>query len=265
MTLDLMRYESRNRLRGTFVLAVLLGLFALLMIALFPSVAESGADFEAYIESLPPSVREGFGVSGADITTMEGFLSTEFYQFVWLLLLGLYVTYTAGGIVASDIENGRMDLLLAAPISRAQVLLEKFLSLLTTVVVLNLLMPLFVYGGAILIEESIDATGLVAVHLLSIPYLLVCGAFGTLLSVTIHRADVARRGGIGALFVLFVLEAVTTGTDFEWLGLLSPTHYYDPTEILVEESYDLVGAAILIVATVVLLAASRVIFERVDV
>ncbi len=265
MTLDLMRYESRNRLRGTFVLSVLLGLFALLMIGLFPSVAESGADFEAYIESLPPSVREGFGVSGADITTMEGFLSTEFYGFVWLLLLGLYVTYAAGGLVAGDIESGQMDMLLAAPVSRAQVLIEKFLSLLTTVVTLNLLLPLFVYAGAILVDESIDAFDLVVVHALSIPYLLACGAFGTLLSVSVHRADVARRGGIGAVFVLFVLEAVTTDTDFEWLGLLSPTRYYDPTEILVEGSYDLVGAAVLVVATVALLVASRVIFERVDV
>lgn len=265
MTLELMRYESRNRLRGAFVLAVLLGLFALLLIALFPTIAESGADFQAYIESLPPSVQEGFGVSGVDYTTMEGFLSTEFYGFVWVLLLGLYVTYAAGGTVAGDIESGRMDMLLATPISRADVLLEKFLSLLTIVVVLNLLMPLFVYAGAILIDESIDTFGLVVVHLLSVPYLLVCGALGTLLSVTIHRADIARRAGIGVVFVLFVLEAVTTDTDFEWLGLLSPTHYYDPTKILVEESYDLVGVAILVVATVVLLAVSRIIFERVDV
>ena len=263
--LDLMRYESRRRIRGTFVLAVLLGLFALLMIGLFPSISESGADFEAYIESLPPAVREGFGVSGAAITTVEGFMSTEFYGFVWLLLLGLYVTYTAGGSVAGDIENGQLDMLLAAPVSRAQVLLEKFLSLLTIVVVLNLLMPLFVYGGTMLVGESIDAFALVAVHVLSVPYLLACGAFGTLLSVTIHRADVARRGGIGALFVLFVLEAVATDTDYEWLGALSPTRYYDPAEILVEESYDLAGAAILLTATVLLLVASRVVFERVDV
>ncbi|MFC6942895.1 ABC transporter permease [Salinirubellus sp. GCM10025818] len=263
--LDLARYEARRRLRGTLTLTVLLGLFALLMIALFPSVSESGADFEAYVESLPPAVREGFGVSGAAFTTVEGFLSTEFYTFVWLLLLGLYLAYAAGGTVAGDIEDGRMDMLLATPITRAQVLLEKFLSLLAPVLVLNLVTPLFVYGGVVLVGESIEAAALVAVHLLSVPYLLACGALGTLLSVTIHRADVARRGGIGAVFVLFVLESVTVDTDYEWLGLLSPTRYYDPAEILIEESYDPVGAAVLVVATVALLSASRVIFERVDV
>ena len=263
--LDLTRYEARRRLRGTVTLTVLLGLFALLMIALFPSISESGADFEAYIESLPPAIREGFGVSGAAITTVEGFLSTEFYVFVWLLMLGLYVAYVAGDTGAGDIEDGQMDMLLATPVSRAQVLGEKFLSLLTPVIVLTLVMPLFVYAGLLLVGESIDAVDLVAVHLLSIPYLLACGALGTLLSVTVHRADVAQRGSIGAVFVLFLLETVTVDTDYEWLGLLSPTRYYDPAEILVEGTYDLVGAAVLVVATVALLSLSRVIFERVDV
>ena len=263
--LDITRYESRRRLRGTLALTAVLGLFALLMIGLFPSVSESGADFEAYVESLPPAIREGFGVSGAAITTVEGFLSTELYQFVWLLMLGLYVAYAAGGTVAGDIEDGRMEMLLATPVTRARVLGEKFLSLLTPIVVLNLVLPLFVYGGVILIGESVDAVDLVAVHLLSIPYLLACGGLGTLLSVTVHRADIAQRGGIGAVFGLFILESVTVNTDYEWLGLLSPTRYYDPTEILVEGTYDLAGGAVLLAAAVLLLSASRVIFERVDV
>jgi len=263
--LELARYEARRRLRGTVALTVLLGLFALLMIGLFPSVSESGADFEAYVESLPPAVREGFGVSGAAITTVEGFLSTEFYTFVWLLMLGLYVAYAAGGTVAGDIEDGRMDMLLATPVTRARVLGEKFLSLLTPVLVLNLVMPLFVYGGLMLVGESIDAVDLAAVHLLSVPYLLACGSLGTLLSVTVHRADAAQRGGIAAVFVLFILESVTVDTDYEWLGLLSPTRYYDPAEILIEGTYDLVGAAVLLIATVLLLSASRAVFERVDV
>ena len=263
--LDITRYESRRRLRGTLSLTAVLGLFALLMIGLFPSVSESGADFEAYVESLPPAIREGFGVSGAAITTVEGFLSTELYQFVWLLMLGLYVAYAAGGTVAGDIEDGRMEMLLATPVTRARVLGEKYLSLLTPIVVLNLVLPLFVYGGVILIGESVDAVDLAAVHLLSIPYLLACGGLGTLLSVTVHRADIAQRGGIGAVFGLFILESVTVNTDYEWLGLLSPTRYYDPTEILVEGTYDLAGGAVLLAAAVLLLSASRVIFERVDV
>ncbi|MFC7045854.1 ABC transporter permease [Halobacteriaceae archaeon GCM10025711] len=261
---EVTRYEARRRLRGSFVMAVAIGLFALLIVGVFPSMQASGADFEAYIENLPPAVREGFGVSSSAITTVEGFLATEIYQFIWVLLLGLYMAYVAGGTIAGDVESGRMDLILATPVSRSKVLVEKYLSLLSPILLLNLLVPLFVYGGVIAIDETIDFVSLVAVHLLSIPYLLLCAAIGLLLSVLVSREDLAQRGGIAAVFFLFVTETVTVDTDFEWLGAISPTRYYDTAQILVEETYDLGGAAILLAAAFVLLAISQFVFTESD-
>ncbi|MFB6131394.1 MAG: ABC transporter permease [Salinigranum sp.] len=259
---DITRYESRRRVRGTLALAALIGLFTLLIVGIYPSIAASGTDFQAYIESLPPALRESFGVSA--ITTVEGFLSTELYQFIWLLLFGLYMAYLGGGAVAGDVESGRIELVLATPVSRSRLLAETYLSLLVPVVALNLLVPLFVYGGLILIDESVDLTNLIAVHVLSVPYLLVCASVGVLLSVLVSREDAARRGGIAAIFMLFVIDAVSAGTDYDWLGALSPTRYYDPTDILVHGTYDVGGALVLLAAALALLAASQAIFRRAD-
>jgi ABC-2 type transport system permease protein len=260
--LEITRYESRRRARGALSLAVLLGLFALLIVGIFPSIEQAGTDFEAYVQSLPPALRESFGVSA--ISTVEGFLATELYQFIWLLLFGLYMTYAAGGAIAGDVETGRVELVLAGPVTRSRLLFEKSLSLLVPIVVLNLVVPLFVYGGLIAIDESIETADLLAVHALSVPYLLVCGGIGLFLSVLINRADFAQRGGLAAVFMLFVVDAVTVDTDYEWLGDLSPTRYYDPTEILVEETYDVEGAVVLFAAAFVLLVASQVAFRRSD-
>ncbi|MFB6106714.1 MAG: ABC transporter permease [Halobacteriaceae archaeon] len=260
---EVLKYESRRRLRGTMALAVLLGLFALLIVGIYPSIQAAAADFEAAIQNLPPAIREGF--VGGSYTTVEGFLSTELYQFLWLLLMGLYAAYLAGGTIAGDAESGRLDMVLATPVSRSRVLVEKYLSLLTPIVVLNLTMPLFVYGGLLAVGESIDLFDLVAVHALSVPYLLVCGSVGLFLSVLVRRGDLAQRGGIAAVFVLFVLEAVTADTDYEWLGALSPTRYYDPVSILVDEQYDLAGAAILLAAAFAVVTVSQTIFENSDI
>ena len=48
------------------------------------------------------------------------------YQFLWLLLLGLYVAYSGGALVAADVETGQLDMLLATPISRSRVAVEKY-------------------------------------------------------------------------------------------------------------------------------------------
>jgi ABC-2 type transport system permease protein len=261
--LEITRYETRRRAGGTLALAVLLGTFALIVVSIYPGIAESSAEIDALIRSLPESFREGFGAES--YTSIEGFVSAEFYQFVLVLLLGLYVTYSGAGSLAGDIDSGRIHLVLATPVPRTQVVVEKLLALLAQIAALNLVLPLFVFGATVAIDYPLDPLYVVAVHALSVPYLLVCAGIGLLLSVVVSRGDIAQRGGIAVVFLLFVLDAVTVGTDVEWLGALSPTRYYDPTEILLDERLDLAGALGLFAAGAALVLATLGLFQRRDV
>ncbi|WP_435179997.1 ABC transporter permease [Halorussus sp. AFM4] len=264
--LEIAGYEAERRIRGTLVLAVLLALLSLLFVGLFPSIASSGVDFEAYMESLPPALRAAFGATGAvAFTTIEGFLAVELYQFFWLLMLGIYAAYVAGGLIAGDVERDRMDVLLAAPVSRRRVVVEKFLSLVPVVVALNVVVGVAVYATVLAIGESISVADLAMVHLLSIPYLLACGAIGLVLSVVFDSADVAKRGGLGAIFGLFLVETVSQSADLGWLGAVSPTRYYDPTAVLVRGEYDWAGAVVLLAGAAALVAAAAWWFRRRDI
>jgi ABC-2 type transport system permease protein len=260
--LETTRYEARRRVRGTLALAVLLGAFALLVITIYPTIAESSADIDALIESLPESFREGFGAE--TYTTVEGFVAAELYNSVWVLLLGLYMAYAAAGTLADDIDTGRLYLVLSAPVARKRIALEKFLSLGLPIGVLNLTMPLVVFGGTIAIGYPLDPYYLLVVHVLSIPYFLVCSGIGMVLSVALSRGDTAQRSAIAIVFLLFLLDSVTLGTDYEWLGVVSPTRYVDPTEVLLHETVDLVDPLLLLLVAFGLVFCSLVWFERRD-
>lgn len=261
---EIARYEVGKRSKGTGALTAGIALLSLLFVAFFPSIESADVDFDAVLDAYPPAVREAFGI--ATLSTIEGFLAVEIYQFVWLLLLGLYFAYSAGGLIAGDVERDRMDLVLSLPVSRSRVLVEKFASILVPILALNVVVPMAVYVGVLAIGQSIDPVDLVMVHLLSIPYLLACASIGLVLSVLVDRADVAKRIAIALVFVLFLLESITASTEgLEWIGYVSPTHYYDPTAILVEGSHDLAGAAVLFVATALLVIAARFRFSRADI
>ncbi|MFC5970952.1 ABC transporter permease subunit [Halomarina salina] len=260
--LETARYDAERRLSGSVVLALGLSAYAALMILMAPSLL-GDIDLAALVEQYPPQLVEAFNLEL--IGTIEGYLALELYQFAWVLGLGAYLAYSAAGSVAGDVDDGRMDTILAAPVSRGQVVVEKFLSLLVPVVVVNVVVLAVVALGTSLVDYPVPAADLVAVHALSIPYLLFCGGLGMLASVVAPRRFVAEGVAVGLLVGTFLLDSVTAGTDLDWLSAVAPMRYYDPVAILTASEYDLVGAVVLLGVAVALLAASGVWFRRVDV
>jgi ABC-2 type transport system permease protein len=259
---EITRYESEQRLRGTTVLVVLLVLYVAMILAIAPDLIGQYAEIS---QSLPEFSQKMFGMKG--MGTIAGFLAVEFYQFGWLVVLGLYFAYSAGSLVANDVETDHMDTLLSAPISRSKVVIEKFLSLLMPILALNIVVGLVVYAGTLVlsVDESLTLSDIVAVHALSIPYLLCCAGIGIGLSVLVSRESTAQRAALGVIFGLYMLESLVIDTDYEWIGAISPTRYYEPTTILVENTYDFASAAILLGAAIVLVVASQLWFRRKDI
>jgi ABC-2 type transport system permease protein len=260
--LEFARYDGRKRVRGSLAMAVGLALFAAMIVWLYPSFT-AAMDLDTIIDAYPPQVQQAFGVRS--LSTLGGFLAVEIYSFAWVILLGMYFAYAAASIVAGDVEDERMDMLLSLPVSRARLLAERFAALAVPLVVVNAVPPVAIYASSFFVDASVDATNLVAVHALSIPYLLVCAAIGLVFSVALDRESIAQRAALGTVFGLFLLESALADTDLEWLGALAPMRYYDPSGVMVGGEYDLAAAAILLGATAVLLAVALVWFRRKDV
>ncbi|MFB6072100.1 MAG: ABC transporter permease subunit [Halobacterium sp.] len=260
--LEIARYRARKRVRGALALAVGLSAFSALYAAFFPSMTEN-VDLEEYVEALPKPFVEAFGLRA--LGTIEGFLATELYQFAWVILLGLYLAYSAAGLVASDVETGRMDVLLSLPVRRSRLVGEAYLALLPGLVVINAVVAAVTWTATRAIGYPIDTVNLVVVHALSLPYLLVCAGVGLAFSVVADRASVAQRAAMATVFGLFLLESVVAGSAYAWAGAVAPMRYYDPTAILVNGQYDLAGAAVLTGAALALVVASQWYFARRDV
>jgi len=260
--LELARYEARRRLKGALYLTVGLTLLAGMYIATFPSMAED-MNLDQFLEQMPEVFLELFNI--ATMNTIEGFLAAELYSIGWVLLLGLYMAYSAATIIAGDIDRERMDILLSLPVSRARVLGEKFLALLVPIVVVNAVLPVVIYAGTVAIGYPIDSVDLAVVHLLAIPYLLACGGIGLVLSVLTSRSTIAQRGALVAIFGLFLFESLTIIADYEQLGAIAPMRYFDATAVLVDGSYDWAGGAVLLGGTALLVGASMLYFRYRDI
>lgn len=255
---EITRHETKRQVVETSAVTVGLTGLTLLTIAIAPEII-SGIDPAIVAQEYPQSVRNAFGIES--IGTLPGFVATELYHLGWVLLLGLYVAYNAGSII----EHDRIDVLLSAPISRSAIVREKFCSLFVVILLINVIVGIVVFVGTRLIGKPLSPIEIIAVHALSIPYLLVCAAIGLLLSVSLGTSSTAQRASLAIVLGLFLIEPLVGNTYYGWLAMLSPTHYYNPTDILVYNTYDLTGAGILLATTAVLFATSLLWFHQMDI
>lgn len=257
----ILRNESRRLLRGSLVIG---GAYALLMVfilSVFPSMAEEAELIE---EAFPEAMLGLFGFE--EMHTLEGFIGSYVFSMMWVVFIGLYIAYLGGGMVVGEIRDRRMDLILSNPVSRESVILQKFASLWVPISVLIVLQVVLLYGGSILLDETLDPIALILLHLLSIPYLLVCGAIGIILSVVLSREDTAQAAALGIVFLLWLLEGLSEyDPDYEWIGEIAPSRHFDPGAILIHEEYAWLDAGLLLVVTTVLIGIALVLFVRRDI
>ncbi|TMT86544.1 ABC transporter permease [Haloterrigena sp. H1] len=262
--LEMTSFEAGRRLRGSLLLAGALIALIVLTVALFPSIEETGVDFDAYLESLPPEATRAFVGSVTTLTTIEGYLVSQLYQFGWVLLLAIYYAYAAASTVAGEIERGTVEVMLSLPISRTRFVVAKFLSLVPGLVLVNAITFLAIYLGVELVGESVSVSRLFAVHAYSIAYLLACAGVGLVASVAFDSVRRAQTVGAGAVFGLFLLDTFTFDTEYEWLGDLAFSRYFDPGAILVDGEIVWPDLSLLAIAIVVLVVVSSEFFERRD-
>lgn len=259
--LTVARFEGERRLRITTVIAALFSVFGAFYIWVGPQVV-AGDVVQEMLDALPAVLNELFGFESLE--SLEGLLASEYYTLGWIVGLGGYLAYTAAGRVAGDFRGGRMDTLLAAPVARRSVLLGTYLSLLVPIAVLNVVVPLALFGGSVLVGDPLPLVDLVIVHVFSVPYLLCWGSVGILVGVVVRRGRMAGRVALGLVFLAWLFESVITTTDYAWVGAISPTRYFDPPAVLVRGSYDVLGAGMLVLATVTILGFAVRWFSRHD-
>ena len=134
--------EIRRSLLGW--LAGILG-FCLVMLLMYPTV-RSNAGFTKLLDAYPAALRKLFDIS--NYTSGAGYLRTEVFSFIAPLLLTIFAILWGSDLTAGEEERRTIDALLAAPVSRRRVVLEKWLALVVATLLISVvLLTLLGVGG----------------------------------------------------------------------------------------------------------------------
>ena len=115
------------RWRGQIIgWGVALAALALLVASLYDAALQMRAQLEQLLDTLPSELM--LFVGGVDrVFSPAGFLDTRFFSMM-PLLLGVFAVIIGSGLIAGDEENGTLDLILAHPVRRLDLIVGRWLA-----------------------------------------------------------------------------------------------------------------------------------------
>src|SRR5581483_712498 len=250
----------RDQRRALLWWALGLAGVALMYAAVYPSVRDNAATLNKYLESFPEAFRRAFVGESGDFTSPGGYLNTELFGFFAPLLLLLYTIGAGARAIAGEEERQTLDILLATPVSRRRVAVDKFVAMLIGAFALAAVL----WTSAAVLGPPFELTpGLLKLAAAVTSCYLLSVAFGAIAFATGRRGLAAGvSAGAGAAAYLFNALA-PSWPAIEWLKYLSPFYYYRAGEPLLH-GLDPVHALVLLGVTVVAFAAAVWSFERRD-
>ena len=262
--LALILHTLRLQLRSVVIWGVALGLLSLITVAFFPSLEDQGQQLNELMKSYPPEMRELFGMGeGTDLATIEGFLASQVFSFMAPLALAFFPILASARAIAGAEERSTIDVLLANPIPRWQLVAGNFVATAISTLGIVAILGLFTWVPAVLldIDLALETTAEATLNLW--PLCVFFGGLALLCSALFHRRVLAIAiPGFVLVATYFVNALGDAIEDLEDAQPFTVFHYYGSA---IENGIDWsnFGGVTLAAFVIVLLAA--IAFSRRDI
>jgi ABC-2 type transport system permease protein len=243
-----------------------LGLIAMtaLMIAVYPTVRDN-PDLNKMVKNYPEALKAFIAFGGdLDYVSGAGYLGSELFSFMVPLLLMIAAIGAGARAIAGEEEHGTLDLLLANPISRPRLVLEKSAALASEIAVLALVLWLSLLVGVVAVGMDVSAMHLAAATASAALLGFAFGAIALLVgALSGHRSVAIGLGAAGAV-AAYLVNSLASLVDFlEPVRKASPFYHYVASDPL-RHGLALDHVAVLLLLALGAAALAAFAFERRD-
>jgi ABC-2 type transport system permease protein len=204
----------RDQRRSLLAWAISILLLVMMYGSFWPSIRDQPS-MNDYLNNMPEALRSLFAMAGADMSTPTGYVQIELLSFLGPILVILYAVSAGNSAVAGEEDRHTMDLLLANPISRSRVVLDKFGAM-----TIGILLLTTVTGAALLLSGPLFGlwipAGKAAAAMLHLALLgLVFGALALAIGAATGRTGASR--GVPAVAAVLAYMVNGLGPMVSWL------------------------------------------------
>lgn len=254
----------RDHRRSLVAWSIGIALYVTMIVAVWPSIRDS-ADLTKAFQDYPDALKQLFGGEASfDFSTASGFLNAELYSLMFPLLLSVFAIGFGAGVLAGEEELGLLDLVLAQPVARHRVVLEKGAALVVSLTVLTVVsLSALLIGGAA-VGFDVGVADLCAATVGAMAVALVMGLVALAGGACSGRRAVAVGVGAAAFGGTYLLQVVGGFVDaLEPLRWAAPIHLANGS-MPVRNGWPVAELCGLVTLAAALLVGARVAFARRD-
>ena len=259
--LRLARYTVRRRRFAPLAWGLPLGLMAVLVVAIFPSI-ERSQELEQLIDSYPEALKSAFEISDASFQTIQGYMQAEMFSMIVPLTASVYVIRALADGICGDERRGALDVLLSAPLTRGQLVWGLLAGTIAVLAAILAVLGVLMWAAALLFGVDLPARDVAAGVAGMLPLAVFFAGVAAVLAGVLHRSGPVMGIAAGTLLAMYLLEVLGAVSDV--LGpvqALSAFHYYGAP---IQEGIHWPEFLGLWVAGLVLVAVGAALFERRD-
>lgn len=244
------------------LLAWYVGLFAttVLIMLLFPTLRDT---FGKALSNVPDSIKPILG-DAQTYQRINGFIDIQVLaQMVFMTIV--YGVILFSGVLAGDENEGTLQTLLAHPVSRSRVYIEKFLGASLLLAIVNSSVYIGTWIGAVAVGQHVDLFRLALacgmLYLVTLSFSVIGFSLG---AITGKRGLAGAVAGSLAFVSYLVTNLAPSVKQLKSINTFSPYEYFNKPSIL---DYGVAGKdfIILLTITVVFVAIGHLVFTKRDI
>ena len=243
-------------------LSILIVLF-LVVYLVYPYIItdDTMKSMDELMKVFPKEVLKAFNMDMASIETAYGWVKTEGFMFV-LLIIGIYSSFLGGNILLKEENDKTIEYLASLPIKRSTILLNKVIVSITYIISITLIFGIFNYialsfSGEFAHKEFI---------LLSISPILIAlplFAINLFISTFLNKTKKTIGIGLGMVFIFYIINVLSElSSNVSFLKYFSIYSLADTRNIIEKTSINPLCIFISFIITVMFISLTFIKYEK---
>jgi ABC-2 type transport system permease protein len=239
-----------------------LGALAWLTLLFYPEVSKLGQSFNDLLKSMPY-----LGTLLGDVdsfTTIGGYVTSQLLS-IMPLVLSIYAMLVATSNITGEIDSGTIDFLLAHPVTRWRVILEKYAAMVVAILVICVVFGLGMWIGGLSIGQDVPLFTWLLSALNIFPITLFYASVTFALACALRGRGVPLGVGVGLAVVGFILNGLAPLVEGLKPYRVLTIYYLFSASKPFSSGFNWLYASVLLVGSLLFLGLALITFERRDI